>query len=218
MISFKNVTKIYEDTGEIGIQNINFGMEKGDFLFITGKSGSGKSTIIKLLLRELSTSSGRITVAGKEINLLTQKKIPQYRRRIGVVFQDFSLLQDKNVFQNVAFAQQIMGKSKDDIRRQVTSTLSLLGLANKYHMLPYQISGGEQQKVCLARAIVNQPQIVLADEPTGNLDSESSCEIMSLLDAIHKRGTTVIVATHDMEQVERLGHRNMCLDNRGGLA
>ncbi|MDD2973317.1 MAG: ATP-binding cassette domain-containing protein [Lachnospiraceae bacterium] len=212
MIQFEQVTKIYETTGETVLRNLSFAVHKGELLFVTGESGTGKSTIIRLILKEIDASSGTIRVSGKNLQQISHGKIPRYRQNIGVVFQDSFLLKDKTVFENVAFAQEVIGKSGKYIERQVTSVLSLLGLAKKYHQYPGELSGGEQQKVCLARAIVNQPQILLADEPTGNLDPESSTEIMNLLSAIQRRGTTVLVVTHDIEQVNRLTYPVLCLD------
>lgn len=206
MIRFENVTKVYEESKEGAVKNLSFQIERGSFLFLTGKSGAGKSTVIKLLLKEIEPSSGRIWVNGNNISDMKRRNVPKYRQGMGVVFQDFCLFQDRNVFQNVAVAQSIVGRPKKGTQRQVSSILSLLGLAEKFRALPKELSGGEQQKVCLARAVVNQPAILLADEPTGNLDPENSREVMKLLDILHKRGTTVVVVTHDLQLAEEMGH------------
>lgn len=208
----ENVTKIYEDTKTMALFDINMRVERGEFVFVTGKSGSGKSTLIRLLIKELEATRGRIWINGTMLSGMTDKGIPAYRRTLGVVFQDMRLFDDRDVFGNVAFAREIVNTSRKDISRRVTSVLSLLGLTDLYKRRPRQLSGGEKQKVALARAIVNDPMIVLADEPTGNLDPQSSAEVMDLFEKIHRRGVTVLVATHDMEQVERLGHRKIVLE------
>lgn len=212
MIYLEHVTKIYEDTKTMALFDINMRVERGEFVFVTGRSGSGKSTLIRLLIKELETTKGRIWMNGASLSEITEKGIPAYRRTLGVVFQDMRLFDDRDVFGNVAFAREIVNTSRKDISRRVTSVLSLLGLTDLYKRVPSQLSGGEKQKVALARAIVNDPTIVLADEPTGNLDPQSSAEVMDLFEKIHRRGVTVLVATHDMEQVERLGHRRIVLE------
>lgn len=206
MIVFENVSKTYE-TGTPALNNINLRIEKGEFVFIVGNSGSGKSTLIKLLLKELEPSAGRIFVNNKQLNRMKRRHIPKYRRGLGVVFQDFRLLKDRNVYENIAFAQRVVGMPARIIRRQVPSMLSLVGLAEKYKSYPKQLSGGEQQRVALARALVNNPTILLADEPTGNLDPKNSWEIMRLLEEINKRGTTVLVVTHNQEIVDAMKKR-----------
>jgi len=206
MIVFENVTKTYE-TGTPALNGVSFKINNGEFVFIVGNSGSGKSTIIRLLTRELDATSGKIVVNNKVLGKLRRKNVAKYRRSIGVVFQDFRLLKDRNVYENVAFAQRVIGSPMSRLRRQVPAVLSLVGLAEKYKSRPNQLSGGEQQRVALARALVNNPSILLADEPTGNLDPKNSWEIMRLLEEINKRGTTVIVVTHNREIVDAMKKR-----------
>ena len=206
MIVLEEVSKNYS-AGAPAINNINLKIEKGEFVFIVGDSGAGKSTLIKLLLKELEPTSGKIYINDKLINKLKRRKIPYLRRDIGVVFQDLRLLKDRNVYENVAFAQRVVGVSASTIRRRVPAMLSMVGLAEKYRSLPKELSGGEQQRVALARALVNNPPILLADEPTGNLDPKNSWEIMKLLEEINKRGTTVVVVTHNKEIVDAMQKR-----------
>ncbi len=206
MIVLENVTKNYS-AGAPAINNINLKIEKGEFVFIVGDSGAGKSTLIKLLLKELEPTSGKIYINDKFVNKLKRRKIPMLRRDIGVVFQDFRLLKDRNVYDNVAFAQHVVEAPAKVIRRRVPAMLSMVGLAQKYRSYPKQLSGGEQQRVALARALVNNPPILLADEPTGNLDPKNSWEIMKLLEEINKRGTTVVVVTHNKEIVNAMQKR-----------
>ncbi|MDD3415322.1 MAG: cell division ATP-binding protein FtsE [Lachnospiraceae bacterium] len=206
MIILEDVSKSYS-TGAPAINGISLHVEKGEFAFIVGDSGSGKSTLIKLLLRELTPTSGKIMVNNCDITKLKRRKIPKFRRNIGVVFQDFRLLKDRNVYENVAFAQRVIEVSTRDIRKNVPSMLSLVGLAEKYKAKPKELSGGEQQRVALARALVNKPPILLADEPTGNLDPKNSWEIMKLLEEINKNGTTVLVVTHNREIVNAMQKR-----------
>ena len=182
-------------------------IQKGEFVFIVGNSGSGKSTLLKLLLKELEPTSGRIRVNGQELTRMKHKQIAKYRRGIGIVFQDFRLLKDRNVFENVAFAQRVVGKSNHIIKRQVPAMLALMGLSEKVMAFPNQLSGGEQQRVAIARALINKPAILLADEPTGNLDPRNSWEIMALLDEINKNGTTVVAVTHNREIVDAMQKR-----------
>ncbi len=212
MIYLEHVTKIYEDTKTMALFDINMRVERGEFVFVTGRSGSGKSTLIRLLIKELEATRGRIWMNGAALSGITEKGIPAYRRTLGVVFQDMRLFDDRDVFGNVAFVREIVNPSRKDISRRVTSVLSLLGLTDLYKRRPSQLSGGEKQKVALARAIVNDLAVVLADEPTGNLDPQSSAEVMDLFERIHRRGVTVLVATHDMEQADRLGHRRIVLE------
>ncbi|MCR4891552.1 MAG: cell division ATP-binding protein FtsE [Lachnospiraceae bacterium] len=206
MIILEDVSKTYS-TGSPALNNISLHVEKGEFAFIVGDSGSGKSTLIKLLLRELTPTSGRIVVNHTDVGRLRHRKIPRYRRGIGVVFQDFRLLKDRNVYENVAFAQRVISVPARQIRKNVPSVLSLVGLAEKYKSRPKELSGGEQQRVALARAIINKPPILLADEPTGNLDPRNSWEIMKLLEQINKNGTTVLVVTHNREIVNAMKKR-----------
>lgn len=212
MIYLEHVTKIYEDTKTMALFDINMRVERGEFVLVTGRSGSGKSTLIRLLIKELEATRGRIWMNGAALSGITEKGIPAYRRTLGVVFQDMRLFDDRDVFGNVAFVREIVNPSRKDISRRVTSVLSLLGLTDLYKRRPSQLSGGEKQKVALARAIVNDLAVVLADEPTGNLDPQSSAEVMDLFERIHRRGVTVLVATHDMEQADRLGHRRIVLE------
>lgn len=206
MIVLENVSKNYS-AGAPAINNINLKIEKGEFVFIVGDSGAGKSTLIKLILKELEPTSGKIYINDKYLNKLKRRKIPMLRRDIGVVFQDFRLLKDRNVYENVAFAQRVVEVPTKVIRRRVPAMLSMVGLAEKYRSLPKELSGGEQQRVALARALVNNPPILLADEPTGNLDPKNSWEIMKLLEEINKRGTTVVVVTHNREIVDAMQKR-----------
>ena len=206
MIDLENVTKAYS-TGNHALNGVSLHIDKGEFVFIVGDSGSGKSTLIKLLLKELEPTSGTIKVNGINLNKMKQRAIPKYRRKIGVVFQDFRLLKDRNVYENIAFAQRVVITPTNNIRKNVPAMLSLVGLAEKYKSYPKQLSGGEQQRVALARALVNQPNILLADEPTGNLDPKNSKEIMKLLETINERGTTVVVVTHNQEIVDQMKKR-----------
>ena len=206
MIDLDNVTKSYA-TGVQALNGVTLHIDKGEFVFIVGDSGSGKSTLIKLLLKELEPTSGTIKVNGINLNKMKRRAIPKYRRRIGVVFQDFRLLKDRNVYENVAFAQRVIATPTKKIRKTVPKTLSLVGLAEKYKSYPKQLSGGEQQRVALARALVNKPNILLADEPTGNLDPKNSKEIMRLLEKINEKGTTVLVVTHNREIVDEMKKR-----------
>ena len=206
MITLENVSKSYS-TGVPAIKNISFHIEKGEFVFIVGPSGSGKSTLIKLLLKELEPTEGEIIINDKNLSRLKRRNIPKFRRDIGVVFQDFRLLADRNVYENIAFAQKVIETPTKEIKRQVPAMLSLVGLAEKYKSYPNQLSGGEQQRVALARALVNKPEILLADEPTGNLDPANSWEIMKLLDEANARGTTVVVVTHNKDIVNAMQKR-----------
>ncbi len=207
MITLEHVSKSYTNDGIPALNDVSLQIEKGEFVFIVGDSGSGKSTMIKLLLRELTPSTGRITVNGFDLSKLRQRKIPKYRRNIGCVFQDFRLLKDRNVYENVAFAQRVIEVPTKQIKKNVPAMLSLVGLPEKYKSKIRQLSGGEQQRVALARALVNNPPILLADEPTGNLDPRNSWEIMKLLEEINRRGTTVLVVTHNREIVNAMRKR-----------
>ena len=200
MITLDSVSKSYAK-GQPAVNNVSLHIEKGEFVFIVGNSGSGKSTLIKLLLKELEPTSGTIKVNGQILNKMKRWRVPKYRRGVGVVFQDFRLLKDRNVYENVAFAQRVIEKPNRVIKKRVPEVLTLVGLAEKYKSFPKELSGGEQQRVAVARAIVNRPDILLADEPTGNLDPGNSMEIMKLLEEINNRGTTVLVVTHNRETV-----------------
>lgn len=222
MIEFKNVTKVYT-TGTEAVHDATFTIEKGEFAFLVGSSGSGKSTLIKLILKEEEANSGNIIINGKDITFLKPKRVPYLRRSMGVVFQDFRLLPDKTVYENVAFAMYIVKATPKHIRRQVPMVLSLVGLSDKAKMYPNELSGGEQQRVALARALVNNPSMIIADEPTGNLDPDTAWEIMNLLNDINLRGTTVVMATHAKNIVDSMNKRvihieqgNIVRDEKGG--
>ena len=206
IIVLDNVSKSYA-TGAPALNGISLSIKQGEFVFIVGDSGSGKSTLIKLLLRELLPTSGDLYVNGQSLVNLKRRNVPKYRRNLGVVFQDFRLLKDRNVYENVAFAQRIIQVPNREIRKNVPSILSVVGLAGKYKAKPRQLSGGEQQRVALARALINRPPILLCDEPTGNLDPKNSWEIMKLLEQINKKGTTVLVVTHNREIVNEMQKR-----------
>lgn len=206
MIQLEHVSKSFSE-GIPALNDVSLHISEGEFVFVVGDSGSGKSTLIKLLLKELEPTSGSITINDIDIRKLPHRKIPYFRRNIGCVFQDFRLLKDRNVYDNVAFAQRTVGASNRSIRQKVPVMLSMVGLAAKYRSFPKQLSGGEQQRVAIARALVNNPRILLADEPTGNLDNNNAWEIMNLLEMINSRGTTVVVVTHNMEIVRAMGKR-----------
>ena len=206
LIVLDNVTKSYS-TGAPALNGVNLKVKKGEFVFIVGDSGSGKSTLIKLLLRELLPTNGEIYVNAQSLQKLKRRQVPKYRRNLGVVFQDFRLLKDRNVYDNVAFAQRIVLTPTRQIKRNVPAILAIVGLAGKYKAKPKQLSGGEQQRVAMARALTNKPPILLCDEPTGNLDPKNSWEIMKLLEQINKRGTTVLVVTHNREIVNEMQKR-----------
>ncbi len=212
LIVLENVTKSYQTiNGAHALNGVNLKIKKGEFVFIVGDSGSGKSTLIKLLLRELVPTTGEIYVNGQNLAKLKHRQVPMYRRNLGVVFQDFRLLKDRNVYENVAFAQRIVQTPGREIKKNVPAILSIVGLAGKYKAKPKQLSGGEQQRVAMARALINKPPILLCDEPTGNLDPKNSWEIMKLLEQINKRGTTVIVVTHNREIVNEMQKRVVTL-------
>ncbi|MCH1984223.1 cell division ATP-binding protein FtsE [Ruminococcus sp. OA3] len=206
MITLKGVSKSY-GKGQPAIDRMDLQIDKGEFVFVVGNSGSGKSTLIKLLLKELEPTEGTIEVNGQILNTMKRRKVPKYRRGVGVVFQDFRLLKDRNVFENVAFAQRVIERPNRVIKKRVPEVLTLVGLAEKYKSYPKELSGGEQQRVALARALVNRPNILLADEPTGNLDPKTSFEIMKLLEEINERGTTVLVVTHNRDIVNTMKKR-----------
>ncbi len=206
MITLENVSKSYAK-GQPALNDVSLHIDKGEFVFIVGNSGSGKSTLIKLLLKELEPTSGTIIVNDQNLGKMKRRKVPKYRRGVGVVFQDFRLLKDRNVYENVAFAQRVIERPHRVIKKRVPEILTLVGLAEKYKSFPRELSGGEQQRVALARALVNRPNILLADEPTGNLDPKNSLEIMKLLEEINERGTTVLVVTHNREIVNSFRKR-----------
>ncbi len=216
MIDLDCVTKTYAK-GQPAVNEISLHVDRGEFVFIVGDSGSGKSTLIRMLLKELEPTSGTITVGGRVLSTMRRKQIPQYRRRVGVVFQDFRLLEDRNVYENVAFAQRAVGVSGRKLKKRVPEVLRQVGLAEKYKSYPHQLSGGEQQRVAIARAIVNKPDVLLADEPTGNLDPTNSYEVMKLLDEINEGGTTVLVVTHNRELVNQFKKRVITM-KRGLIA
>ena len=206
MIKLEHVSKSYT-AGIPALNDVSLDIEEGEFVFIVGDSGSGKSTLIKLLLKELEPTEGTITINNKKLNKIKRRQIPKFRRNIGVVFQDFRLLKDRNIYDNVAFAQKVIGESNRSIKKNVPSMLSMVGLAAKYRSYPRQLSGGEQQRVAIARALINEPKILLADEPTGNLDNHNAWEIMKVLEEINSRGTTVVVVTHNLEIVKAMNKR-----------
>ncbi|MBR5235791.1 MAG: cell division ATP-binding protein FtsE [Clostridia bacterium] len=212
MIIFSNVSKTYEN-GTKALDNISFYIDRGEFVFIVGPSGAGKSTLIKLLMHEETATSGDVIINNVKVNGLNQKQIPYLRRNMGVVFQDFRLLPKKTVYENVSFAMEIVGASRREIRRQVPSVLSMVGLSHKAKMYPSQLSGGEQQRVALARALVNNPAFLIADEPTGNLNPKTAMEIVSLLNEVNKRGTTVVMATHAKDIVDQMKKRVIAIED-----
>ena len=212
MIEFRNVTKVYS-TGIAAVNNTSLYIEKGEFVFIVGSSGCGKSTLMKMIMKEVEPNSGHIFVNGIDITRISKRRIPNLRRSMGIVFQDFRLLPDKTVYENVAYAMRVIEADPKLIKRQVPNVLSLVGLLDKADVYPDQLSGGEQQRVAVARAIVNNPAVLIADEPTGNLDPETAWEIMSLLSDINRRGTTVVVATHAKDIVDKMKKRVIAIKN-----
>jgi len=225
MIVFDSVRKIYEPN-VAALTDVSFVIEKGDFVFVVGASGSGKSTVIRLVLKEIEPTSGKIVVGGRDLTRLKRSKVPYLRRNIGCVFQDFKLLPDRSAAENVAYALKVQGEGTSAIRRKVPEVLNLVGLAHKMSSLPDELSGGEQQRVSIARAVVNHPPLLICDEPTGNLDPDTSVGIMQLLYRINRAGTTVVMATHDREMVDKMRRRVIALDDgrlarderRGGYA
>lgn len=211
MIRFKNISKIYNNNVK-ALSDINVDIEKGEFVFLVGPSGSGKSTFIKMILKEVEPTTGKVIVGETDLSKLTRKQIPYFRRKVGMVFQDFRLIPNLNVYENVAFAMKVVEASPREIRKRVPMVLSLVGLSHKYKMFPNELSGGEQQRVSLARAIVNNPNVLIADEPTGNLDPETAKEIMTLLDDINKAGTTVLMATHAKDIVDSMKKRVIAIE------
>lgn len=211
MIEFNNVTKIY-DNKVYALSDVNTVIDRGEFVFLVGSSGAGKSTFIKLLLKETDPTKGKIIVNGKDISTYKNNQIPYYRRRIGMVFQDFRLIPSLNVYENVAFAMRVVEAPLREIRKRVPMVLALVGLSSKYKNFPHELSGGEQQRISLARAIVNNPSLLIADEPTGNLDPDTSLEIMDILNDINRGGTTIVMATHAKEIVDRMKKRVIAID------
>lgn len=211
MIEFRDVSKTYS-TGVEAVKNVSLDIEKGEFVFIVGSSGCGKSTMIKMMLKEVEPSDGEIYINGRDITKLPKRKVPYLRRSMGIVFQDFRLLQDKTVYENVAYAMRVIGAGPRAIKKQVPNVLSLVGLLGKAKAYPDELSGGEQQRIAVARALVNNPSMLIADEPTGNLDPETAWEIMSLLNDINRRGTTVVVATHAKDIVDKMQKRVIAID------
>lgn len=212
MILFDHVTKTYANQNRPALDDVSLEVEKGEFVFLVGPSGSGKSTFLRLVLREERPTAGQVWVLGKELNRLSNWKIPALRRQIGTVFQDFRLLPNKSVFENVAFALEVIGKPRSQIRKVVPEVLEVVGLEDKMERRPDELSGGEQQRVAIARAFVNRPLLLIADEPTGNLDPNTSVGIMKLLDRINRLGTTVIMSTHDAQIVDQMRRRVIELD------
>jgi cell division transport system ATP-binding protein len=211
MIIFDNVTKYYGSN--VGVENITIRIEKGDFVFLVGSSGAGKSTFIKLMMKEINAESGKIFVDGIEVTGLPNRLIPKLRRSIGIVFQDFRLLPKKTVYENVAFAMEIVKVSQRSVKRQVPQVLSLVGISSKANKYPHELSAGEQQRVAIARAIVNNPTVLIADEPTGNLDPDTAWEIMKLLTQINMRGTTIVMVTHAKDIVDKMGKRVIAIED-----
>lgn len=213
MIKFKDVCKIY-DNNTVALENFNMNIDEGEFVFVVGASGAGKSTFLKLIMREEVATSGQVLVNDVDPAKLSRKKIPLFRRSMGVVFQDFRLIEKMNVFNNVAFAMRVIGASEIDVRKRVPYILGLVGLRDKVDRFPSQLSGGEQQRVSLARALVNNPKLIIADEPTGNVDPSMSLEILALLDEINKQGTTIVMVTHEHDLVEKFNHRIIEIGNK----
>ncbi len=212
MIIFNNVTKVYEDNKALALENVSFHVEKGEFVFLVGHSGAGKSSVIRMLLCEETPTKGEVIVNGHDIGSLSHKEIPFLRREIGVVFQDFRLLPSRTVYENVAFAMRIVGASSRQMRRRIPEVLNMVGLSRKAKAYPSQLSGGEQQRVSMARALANNPSILIADEPTGNLDNEKAAEIMAILEDINNRGTTIVMATHAEKLVNEMHKRVITLE------
>ena len=213
MIVFDHVTKQYKNSPQPALDDVSLTIEQGDFVFLVGSSGSGKSSLLRLLLKEEKATEGTVTVDGVNVAKLPNRKVPAFRRQMGIVFQDFRLLPGKSVFDNVAFGMEVIGKSRKEIQERIPAVLDLVGLDEKAHRLPSELSGGEQQRVALARAFVNQPRLLLADEPTGNLDPSTSVGIMKLLDRINRTGTTIVMATHDVAIVDQMRKRIVQMDN-----
>jgi len=212
MIEFKDVSKIYKNKFT-AVENINLKIDEGSFSFIIGKSGAGKTTLIRLLIKEVEPTSGEIIFNGEDITNITNRMVPIHRRKIGVIFQDFRLLENKTVYENIAFAMEVVGHNPRTIRREIPTVLSMVGLSDKANNYPNELAGGEQQRIAIARAVANKPKVIIADEPTGNLDPETSYEIMKIFKEINKRGTTLIMATHDRAIVDDMKRRVIELKN-----
>lgn len=213
MICLEGVSKRYEDTQTEALKNISLQIETGEFVFLTGESGSGKTTLLRLLLREFLPEEGRIRVNGKYLDEMGRREIPFYRRKIGMLHQDSKLIESKTIYENVLLARQIAGAGSKEARNQVSRMLAFTGLASRFRQYPNELSGGEQKKACLARALVNHPALLLADEPTGNLDESGTQELMNVLEEMNRRGVTVLVASHDIEQIRKRGHRIVRLES-----
>lgn len=213
MICLEGVSKRYEDTQTEALQNISLQIETGEFVFLTGESGSGKTTLLRLLLREFLPEQGRIRVNGKYLDEMGRREIPFYRRKIGMLYQDSRLIENKTVYENVLLARQIVGAGRKEAKNQVSRMLAFTGLASRFRQYPNELSGGELKKACLARALVNHPALLLADEPTGNLDESGTQELMNVLEEMNRRGVTVLVATHDIEQIRKREHRIVRLES-----
>ena len=211
MIEFKNVSKIYNNNVH-ALRNVNVTIDRGEFVFLVGPSGAGKSTFIKMLLKEVEPTSGNIVNNGIDLSTIKRNQVPYYRRKVGMVFQDFRLIPTLSVYENVSFAMRVVGASSREIRKRVPTVLALVGLSDKYKAFPHELSGGEQQRISLARALVNNPSLLIADEPTGNLDPETAMEIMSLLNDVNKAGTTILMATHAREIVDSMKKRVIAVD------
>lgn len=211
MIRLDHVSKSYQP-GTAALNNVSLHIRPGEFVFIVGQSGSGKSTLIKLLLKELEPTKGKVIINGQDLSRVPRRKIPLFRRKVGCVFQNFRLLPDRNVYENIAFAMKVVETPNKVIKKKIPSVLALVNLAGKYKSLPRELSGGEQQRVAIARALINNPKIILADEPTGNLDAKNAWEIMDLLEQINERGTTVLVVTHNLEFVNKMNKRVITID------
>lgn len=213
MIVFDHVTKQYKNSARPALDDVNLTIEQGDFVFLVGSSGSGKSSLLRLLLKEEKPTEGTVTVDDINVAKIPNRKVPAFRRQMGIVFQDFRLLPGKSVFDNVAFGMEVIGKTRKEIEERIPAVLELVGLEEKAHRLPSELSGGEQQRVALARAFVNKPRLLLADEPTGNLDPSTSVGIMKLLDRINRTGTTIVMATHDVAIVDQMRKRIVQMEN-----
>lgn len=211
MIEFKHVTKKYKSN--VALENVNVKINKGDFVFLVGPSGAGKSTFIKLILKEIEATAGTIIVRGKDVTKMSARQIPKHRRGIGMVFQDFRLLPKKTVYENVAFAMEVVHQPRRVINKNVPQVLSMMGIADKAKKYPDELSAGEQQRVAIARAVINRPRLLIADEPTGNLDPDTAWEIMQLLDEINARGTTILMVTHAKDIVDKMGKRVIAIEN-----
>ena len=213
MVRMKNVTKVYDSSGTVALDGVNMTIDEGEFVFLVGPSGSGKTTLMKLITGEVRADAGKVIVNDFDMNKIRRHKLPKVRRTLGVIFQDYRLLPDKTVFENVAFAMQVIEAPRRTMQRSVNAVLEVVGLRDKYRSFPSQLSGGEQQRVAIARAIVNNPSIVIADEPTGNLDPETSWDIMDIFHRINQAGTTIVMATHDKHIVDTMQRRVIAIED-----